>query len=350
MRLPPWFSNLLPEGPLREWIGLQRRVPVQREMELLVEVGHDLPGAVRLLPIDEPLPPLTDAANGLDSAEVAPSQRRTWRFSLSGVALKFSLLRRGDRFTAPASGWGGDWIVKLPDPLYPDVPRNELCMMELARRCGMNVPETMLVERELVDDVPNAAWGREEQAYAIRRFDRDAERRLVHIEDLAQVRGWYPERKYDGTFETVPALLYRGYDTGALQEFARRLAFNVFIGNGDAHLKNWSLIYYDPRRPTLAPAYDVVATFVYRPTESPVEDLGLRFGGSRHFAEVTPASFEALDTRLAARAHLAAIAVDTARRAAESWPSVEHLLAPNDGLRAAIGERIEAETRRFLGG
>ena len=45
LRLPPWFSNLLPEGRLREWIADDRGVSADREMELLAQVGHDLPGA-----------------------------------------------------------------------------------------------------------------------------------------------------------------------------------------------------------------------------------------------------------------------------------------------------------------
>jgi len=52
LRLPPWFSNLLPEGRLREWIAEDRGVSPHREMELLAQVGHDLPGAIRVLPAD----------------------------------------------------------------------------------------------------------------------------------------------------------------------------------------------------------------------------------------------------------------------------------------------------------
>ena len=44
---------------------------------------------------------------------------------------------------------------------------------------------------------------------------------------------------------------------------ARRLVFNVLMGNGDAHIKNWSLIYDNPLRPRLAPAYDLVSTVAY---------------------------------------------------------------------------------------
>ncbi len=53
VRIAPWFSNLLPEGSLRDWIARERGVNRQREMELQAHVGHDLPGAVRVLPEGE---------------------------------------------------------------------------------------------------------------------------------------------------------------------------------------------------------------------------------------------------------------------------------------------------------
>lgn len=49
LRLPPWFSNLLPEGTLRRWIADERGVSADREMELLAKVAdrgsHALPQA-----------------------------------------------------------------------------------------------------------------------------------------------------------------------------------------------------------------------------------------------------------------------------------------------------------------
>lgn len=42
--------------------------------------------------------------------------------------------------------------------------------------------------------------------------------------------------------------------TGAEREAARRIAFSLVVGNGDAHLKNWSLIYHDHRTPVLPPS------------------------------------------------------------------------------------------------
>lgn len=66
------------------------------------------------------------------------------RFSLAGVALKFSLLQKQDRLTLPAADQEGDWIVKMPDAGYPELPANEYAMMTLAGQCGIEVSEVRL--------------------------------------------------------------------------------------------------------------------------------------------------------------------------------------------------------------
>jgi serine/threonine-protein kinase HipA len=349
MRLHPWFSNLLLEGRLREWIADGRGVSADREMELLAQVGHDLPGAVRVLPedtvpgdtpVDEAVPA---HARGLPASE--------WRFSLAGVQLKFSMLRQGDRLTLPAFGIGGDWIVKLPDRLHPEVPRNEFAMMRLAAASGIDVPETQLVHRDELPDLPDSAWPeREPWAFAVRRFDRADDRSLIHIEDLAQVRGFYPDDKYNGTYETVAALIYRRRDLSALQEFARRLAFTILITNGDAHLKNWSLIYTDTRIPTLAPAYDLVSTGMYRDAGDP-ETLGLKLHNTRRFDQVTLASFTRLESKVGApSAGLAQVAAEVVERAAQAWPSVSASVAEVGSLVAEVTASIEHRRESLLRG
>jgi serine/threonine-protein kinase HipA len=265
------------------------------------------------------------------------------------VQLKFSMLAEDDRLTLPAYGEGGDWIVKLPDRQYPDVPRNEFAMMSLAAAAGIEVPALRLVHRDLISGLPGDVWpGNERWAYAVRRFDRADGRVPIHIEDLAQVTNVYPEQKYRGNYETVASLIYRRYDTAALVQFARRLAFMVVIGNGDGHLKNWSLIYRDPRRPTLAPAYDLVATAPHR-LNGAAEDLGLKFGGSRFFHRVTLRLFTRLEQRLGATsAGLADHADDTARRARDAWPRFEELLHDNPPLCREISEGLRSRAKALL--
>jgi serine/threonine-protein kinase HipA len=347
-RLPPWFSNLLPEGILRDWIAADRGVSPEREMELLAQVGHDLPGAVRVMPVD-------DAADDAEWTEVVPrpgvdASSHEWRFSLAGVGLKFSMLKKDDRLTLPAFGEGGDWIVKLPDRQFRGVPRNEYTMMRLAKSAGVDVPDVRLLHRDELEGLPVYAWpNREEWAYAVERFDRGKDRTAVHIEDLAQVRNVWPDRKYQGNYETVASLLYRGHDVAALREFARRLAFIILISNGDAHLKNWSLIYRDARVPTIAPAYDLVATALHREDTHGFEQLGLRFGGTMTFDRIRLTMFTRLEQRLGVPgAGLADVAADVIQRVREHWPRHADELGDDPALRDAVSASIAAHRVSLL--
>lgn len=351
LRLPPWFSNLLPEGILRTWIADERGVSADREMELLAQVGHDLAGAVQVLPEghaapDESWDPSLHALQPEVTDEVPE-----WRFSLAGVSLKFSMLTENDRLTLPAFGELGDTIVKLPDRVYPEVPRNEYAMMSLARVVGINVPGVKLVHRDELAVLPAIAWPeREEWAYAIKRFDRDEDRRPIHIEDFAQVRNFYSRDKYSGNLETVASLIYRGHDTAALQEFARRVAFNVLIANGDGHLKNWSLIYRNPRIPTLSPVYDLVSTAWYK-TDGIPEDLGLKFGGSKRFETINLGTFRRLERKLAAvNSELPEVVVQVVGDVKAEWSNIAHELNTVPEIRDALGENIEARSRSLLTG
>ena len=350
MRLPVWFSNLLPEGRLRELIAQSRKAPVQREMELLIQVGHDLPGAVRVVAADS-LVHMDGWEDGVQPTDHQGNKKSIWSFSLAGVGMKFSMFQLGERLTIPAFGENGDWIVKFPDQLYENVPHNEFAMMTLAKEVGINAPDLQLIHRDKLDELPDVVWGRsEEWAYAIKRFDRNENRELIHIEDMAQVRGVYPEKKYQGSFETIAALAYRNNDIPSLQEFARRMAFNILIGNGDAHLKNWSLIYSNPQIPTLSPAYDIVSTFVYRPQGEGPEDMGLRFGHSERFEDVTIGAFQRLQQKLNVQADLGDVVSTLVNNVRAEWPRVEEILLNHSELCKKIDENIRIRTKSLTRG
>ncbi len=264
--------------------------------------------------------------------------------------MKFSMLLRREKLTIPAHGEGGDWIVKTPDTRFRDVPRNEFTMMSLAGAVGIDIPEIRLVPRDQVDErLPAGVWPEHEEfAYAVRRFDRDERRGLVHIEDLAQVRNVYPEHKYEGNFETVASLIYRGRDIESLLEFTRRLAFSVLISNGDYHLKNWSLIYPNGRVPRLSPAYDLVSTAHYLAADRP-EDMGLKFGGSRDFHRVRLSTFRRLQERLGVRdVDLAEMAAATVERTVAEWPSYVGLLDAAPRLQESIDQSITMRSKTIM--
>ena len=350
VRLPPWFSNLLPEGQLREWIAQDIGTDKTRELELLLKVGHDLPGAVRIAEADVEQTEFDTTRREIETDIQGHRSEEVWRFSLAGVALKFSMLNLGDRFTSPAVGaGGGDWIVKLPAQNYQQVPLNEFSMMKFAELVGIEVPEVRLVHRDQLADIPDNLWSASEEiAYAVRRFDRSPSRGLIHMEDFAQVRGFYPEKKYTGTFETLSALIYRNGDVGSLREFSRRLMFNYLIGNGDTHLKNWSLLYKDPQRPVLSPTYDLVATSIYSPPHSP-ENLGLKFAKSRRFDSMTFDSFDRLERKVGAdNIGLRALAEEITHKTLLSWPAISEGLKGSPYLQSKIGQGISERASAVL--
>ena len=182
-------------------------------------------------------------------------------------------------------------------------------------------------------------------AFAIKRFDRDSKRIPVHMEDFAQVRGVWPGSKYESSFESVAAICYRGRDREALIEFTRRLVFNVLIGNGDAHLKNWTLLYGDQRKPTLSPVYDLVSTIPYIGDNN----IGLKWRGGKRFGDVTLASFDLLAKRLgAADVSLADIARELIANTTSEWTHSFSELIEHATIRAKITAHMHAQAKRLL--
>ena len=119
------------------------------------------------------------------------------RFSLAGVQLKFSgIVNTSGGLTIPVSGMGGSWIAKLPSSRFADVPENEFSMMELARRLGMDVPETSLISIQDIENIPTGIERFGSQAFVTKRFDRNDDGTSAHIEDFAQIFGVYPWDKY----------------------------------------------------------------------------------------------------------------------------------------------------------
>jgi serine/threonine-protein kinase HipA len=338
-RVPPFFANLLPEGPLREYLAKQAGVSEKREFFLLWVLGQDLPGALTIRPADrEALPPNADK-----QADEARNKRGSniLRFSLAGVQLKFSAVKNTGKnggLTIPAEGVGGMWIVKLPSERYAAVPENEFSMMTLAERLGMDVPEVQLIDLDAIEGLPDGIGHPNGQALAIRRFDR-TEAGPVHIEDFAQVFSVWPEDKYKrASAKNIATVI--GVEAGddAAAEFVRRLVFNTLIGNADMHLKNWSLIYPDRRTAALAPAYDFVSTIPYIPDEF----AAIKYARTKRMNEF---SFDEL-RYLAAKAHLPEkLLVDTASetvtRFRDEWPVARKNLPIDPKVAEAIETHIK---------
>jgi serine/threonine-protein kinase HipA len=258
--------------------------------------------------------------------------------SLAGIQLKFSALMESDGgLTIPARGVGGSWIVKLPSARHASVPENEYVMMELAREAGVRVPDTKLVPMGDVAGLP-ADVALAGLTLAVRRFDRDREGRRIHMEDFAQVFDVFPPDKYEtASYENLAGVLWAEASRSDVAEFSRRLAFSALIGNGDMHLKNWSLIYRDGRSAELAPAYDFVSTVPYIPRDR----MALSLGGTKDWADVSLDLFR----RFAARAGLPESLVveaarETAGRFVSAWEHHEVVGRLPDAVRSRIAEHI----------
>lgn len=330
VRLPPFFTNLLPEAHLRAYLAERGGIHPDREFFLLWLLGNDLPGALTVHSTDGNAPLR-------DDNEVASTKRRAvpMRFSLAGVQLKFSALQEtSGGLTLPVDGTGGNWIVKLPSPRFAEVPENEFAMMTLARDVGIDVPDVRLVPTAKLEGLPPHLPEGFGNSLAVRRFDRATTGERIHIEDFAQVFGVYPEDKYKrASYGNIARVLWLEAGEAAVVEFTRRLVFNAMIGNADAHLKNWSLIYRDGRTAALAPAYDLVSTVAYLREDR----LALSLGVTKDFSEVTLERFR----RMAEKAELPVrLVVETARATAtrirDVWPSHEPVRALRQATRDAI--------------
>lgn len=243
--------------------------------------------------------------------------------------------------TIPARGVGGSWIVKLPSTRFPFVPENEFVMLELARAAGIAVPEIRFVPLANVQGLPADAVRMEGSALAVKRFDRTADG-PVHMEDFAQVFGLFPDDKYKHrSYANIASVLWAETGEEGTYEFVRRLVFSILIGNGDMHLKNWSLLYPDGRVPVLSPAYDFVATFPYIPGDK----LGLSFGRGDSLDEITTDQVRRFaDTARLPASPVQNIVRETMDRTEAAWRG----LAQKDVLPAALKKEIGAHIELVL--
>lgn len=262
IEVPSWFANLLPEreSALRRIYNrrLGRNAP---DFLLLVYLGHDLPGAV-LVEAEGPLP--EGMAEALEEAQDTPPEN-SLGFSLSGMQLKFSMQEDGGGFRLPVPGELGDWIVKLPSTVLPEMPANEHLVMSWAESIGIDVPEHRQVPLTAVHGIEEEYLEGGATAFAIRRFDRTTAGR-VHQEDFAQIFDVVPADKDRGRQEDIAKVILENCPQD-FDEYIRRIVLCIAAGNNDEHLKNWSLRYLDSRTPRLSPAYDLLSATTYKSFE-----------------------------------------------------------------------------------
>jgi serine/threonine-protein kinase HipA len=226
---------------------------------LIEEPARYHPGCLRRL-FGTPSLPAVELSH---SEVLSKAQEMAGRMSISGVQPKLSVSRKGSRLLPVTSG--GQFILKPQTERFPMLPQNENVCMIIARRVEINVPPHGLFE--LRDG---------SRAYVIRRFDRTKDGRKLRCEDFVQILG--EEDKYAGSLERIGKRILELSSVPGLdaQLFFERVLLNFLLGNGDAHLKNFSLLESDDGGLRLSPAYDLVCSKAVIPKET---DCALTLNG-----------------------------------------------------------------------
>ncbi len=321
-----FFEGLLPEGFTGRSVAQWLHTDQDDYLAILFGLGQDCLGALRITQDDTPEP--APAYERLDhtrirelaaeGATVAAELVTEARVSLTGASGKVGLYydAAADAWYLPHGTAPGTHIVKQSHIRYEDIVTNEQLIMMTAARLGIEVPKSFIVRAD-EDPEDNAGFasragrhGRSSEdgavLYATERYDRSfrGAQHLVdglpvplrlHQEDLAQAMGVGFARKYEADGEhylrDVCAVI-RNHSSDPLADLRKVwqiVCFDWLVGNTDAHLKNFSLLYApDLSAVRLAPAYDLVSTIIY-PGVS--REMAFAIGGKRVLAEIGRESF-----------------------------------------------------------
>ncbi len=199
------------------------------------------------------------------------AQKLTGKLSISGVQPKLSVkLDKKQNMLIPIAE-GGEYILKPQIQTFLNIPENEQCCMDIAEELNADIPLHCLIH--LKD---------KSLAYVVKRFDREKGIK-IHQEDFAQLLE--QTDKYKGSAEQIGQRLKEissapGYDT---QLFFERVVLSFILGNGDAHLKNYSVSYKNKDDIRLAPAYDLVCSKLVISDE---EDSAITINGKKNKLQI----------------------------------------------------------------
>ncbi len=160
-------------------------------------------------------------------------------------------------------------IVKSGDEEYPGLALNEFICMRLAKACQIETPEFWLSDNQ--------------QLFVMRRFDLKADGSCRAMEDMAVLQGKSTNDKYRSSYESMSKVLkfYSSEIKADNEILFKMLVHSCMVGNGDAHLKNYAMLYDDIEDMRLSPLYDVVNTQIYIPADT----LALKLGKSKDFPD-----------------------------------------------------------------
>jgi serine/threonine-protein kinase HipA len=274
--LAPIFEMNLPEGVLRERLRLAfaKATGTFDDLDLLSIVGRSQVGRIRYTgpreKLEEEVPfqsvdELLERRRGGDLFRYLIERFASFS-GISGVQPKV-LIRDEAAFVADKkdarlsqSYRGATHIVKFWEPNeYPQLAANEFFCLRVAEKCGLDVPRYRLAEDASV--------------LVIDRFDLRTDGSFRGFEDFCVLNARRTDQKYSGSYETSILKRFEQFANSAhvyadLEKLFSLIALNCALRNGDAHLKNFGVVYDDViGEARLAPVYDLVTTSVYLPKD-----------------------------------------------------------------------------------
>jgi len=292
----PFFEGILPEENQRRAIERAVHVSGSNVLGMLEFLGGEVAGAVRLLregeDPSEPAPEVIPAA--LSDLELERILQRLpgrpmlvgegqLRLSLAGAQTKLPVCLTNGCVRLPAPGEPTTHIVKPPIVSYPGTTENEAFVMRLAAAVGLPTARVEACRLE--------GEGGPKTYLLVERYDRESQGGRVvrlHQEDFCQALGFPSRQKYETNLGPGIAhcrqLIMDCSEQPALdaRNFLDAVGFNLLVGNGDAHAKNFSLLYTaDGIR--MAPLYDLLTTALY--PDLPLA-MAMSIGGTFRFSEV----------------------------------------------------------------
>jgi serine/threonine-protein kinase HipA len=284
--LPPIFEMNLPEGALRERLRLAfaKATGTFDEFDLLAVVGRSQVGRIRYTGLREQL----QEDVPFQSVDEILAQRREGDLfhyliekfaSFSGISgvqpkilvrdEKASVVLRDAKPRLSQSYRGATHIVKFWDPNeFPQLAANEYFCLKVAQKCGLELPTYQLAEDGM--------------ALVIDRFDLRPDGTYRGFEDFSVLNARRTDEKYSGSYETSIMKRFQQFANSThvnedLEKLFTLIALNCALRNGDAHLKNFGIVYDDVLgEARLAPVYDLVTTAIYLPKDS----MALTLNGS----------------------------------------------------------------------
>ncbi|MFT0865300.1 type II toxin-antitoxin system HipA family toxin [Pseudomonas sp. CAM1A] len=181
------------------------------------------------------------------------------RAGISGVQPKVLVPEQLDPLSQRFTSKTAELIIKSGRDEFPGLAINEFLCMSVAQSSGLAVPQFFLSDNG--------------KLFVMRRFDRDEQNNPLGFEDMAALMGLGAEQKYSKSYAAIAKAIRLFCAPEHLRQSLRQLfemvALSCIVGNGDAHLKNFGLLYTDPLRrdARLAPAYDIVNTTAYIPED-----------------------------------------------------------------------------------